>query len=369
METTQDLNNPENSSNDEISLLDVFDFLKDLGKTVWLRKYWIIACTILCIAGFWAKYRFLEKITYNAEFKITLNENKTSSALSGLMGGLGFLGGEDMSALGKVQTIMQSQQLLSNVLLRKTTIPCKNGILANCFLDSTGGTKGWKKSDMPMLRDFTFFTHTNIDSCTDAEWLALGALVGGLGEKTIIYKTDETGFLHVSMQSGNPKLVCEVLNNLYNEITDYYTTRKQAPGTKTIKKFQYKLDSISGLLASKQAALASFTDKNAKSIFAADQVGGAKLEHDIEVLTMMEGEAVKNYEMSKVSVENEQPFLKVLDLPRLPLMPTIPSLKKNLITGFALGLFLGITLAIIHRIIMQFIANKPDKDQPSKDKA
>lgn len=362
--TTQHNNHADQTNNDEISLLDVIDFLKDLGRAIFLHKYWIIICTILCIAGYAAKYYFLERTTYTAEFKITLNDNKTSSALSGLMGGLGLgFGGEDMGALGKVQTIMQSRQVLSTILLRKTKLKCKNGILANCFLDSTGGTESWKKSNNPLLRDFTFFTNTNVDSCSDGEWLALTALTASLGEKTIVYKTDESSFLHVSMTSGNPKLVCEILNSLYTEITEYYGSRKLAPATRTIKKFQYKLDSVSKALSSKQSALATFTDRNSKSMFAEDMIGSVKLQHDIEMLSMMEGEAIKNYEMSKVSVENEQPFLKVLDLPRMPLMPNSPSLKKNLITGCALGLFLGITLVFIHRIIMQLLANRPDKNK------
>jgi hypothetical protein len=348
--------NAPNVESDEISIRDVFDFLLDLYKEVLAKKYWILASFVVFNLLFCVKYLFLDDIKYTGELKVLLNSNTSSSVLSGIIGGLGLgFAGEDMTAMAKVQTIMQSQAILGRVLMRPTAIRCKNHILANCFLDTLGGVETWKKSKNERLRNFTFFKSPSVDSCTQDEWLALQVVMGNLGEKTVIYKTDDAGILHVSMESGNPQLVCEVLNGIYEETSDYYLSNKLQPGQKTFKALQSRRDSVSAALAGKQYALANFTDRNQGSLFATDLVPIASLQQDIEMLGFMKGEVIKNYEVAKLTVESEQPYLRVLDPPKMPLVANYPSLSKNIQSGTLLGIFLSLSIIIIRHIVKRLL--------------
>ncbi len=328
----------------EVSLKEMILTLKDYfleGKRKW---YWVLLSFVLFNAAFVAKYFFLDTIKYQGELKVMLNSNASSSLLGSLTGslGLGGLGGgEDVMALDKITFIMQSKDIMSKVLLSKTSLPAYKGIMANYFLDSLDVRKAWSKSKEPRLKNFKHFTSYTKDSCSADEWRGLQALTDYALKNLIEFKSSEVGVLSVTFTHGNEVLICEFLNTLYEYTDNYYMTNQVDAESSTFKLLQKRRDSVNSALSRAISGAAHYRDHNQGSLFATEQVPVVKYEQDIQFLGIMKGEITKNYEVAKMSLDGKQPYIRAVDLPRTPLPPIIPSLRSNVIKGSAYGIILS----------------------------
>jgi hypothetical protein len=92
-------------------------------------------------------------------------------------------------------------------------------------------------------------------------------------------------------------------------------------------------------------------DQNLNAIRAQARVLGIKKQMNIQMLSAMYGELVKNLEVSKLALMREEPFIQVIDTPILPLMKDKLGIVKGsilggLILGFLALLFLTIKILI-----------------------
>jgi hypothetical protein len=325
------------------------------GKRRW---HWVLASFIFFNALFVAKYVFLDGIQYQGELKVMLNSNASSSLLGSLTGslGLGGLGGEDVMALDKITLIMQSKDIMSQVLLSKTSLPAYKGIMANYFLDSLDIRKAWKKSKEPRLKNFKRFTSYSKDSCTADEWRGLQALTDYILKNVIEFKSSEVGVLSITFTHSNEVLVCEFLNSLYEYTDAYYMKNQVNAESSTFKLLQKRRDSINAALSNAITGSARYRDANRGSVFITEQVPVMKYEQDIQFLGIMKAEITKNYEVAKMSLDGKQPYIRAVDLPRAPLPPIIPSLRTSVVRGSLLGIVLSwlfLMLLKAYRAIME----------------
>jgi uncharacterized protein involved in exopolysaccharide biosynthesis len=339
---------------DEISLKDLILLVKGYVLEIWSKKWWVAASIFLFTAFFYYKYT-QEKVQYTGELSVLLNNTSSSSMLSGLMGSLGGLGmGEDMTALDKVIVVMKSQEVLGKALLGQTSLPAKNGILANYFIDSCGYSEKWKKSKEIRLKNFTYFKHTSIDSCTADEWRALQSIRGALvKDENFILEASEAGILSITMTHESENLICDLLNNLYNATETYYFKKELGSENIAFDRIRENRDSIERVINGLQSGIARFQDRNKGSMFRTDDVPLVKMQNDLMVLTGMRMQANSKYEMASFSLQNKQPYISSIDKPRLPLAPVFPARLKAVLTGFAIGLILSIVIIIARKLFLE----------------
>ena len=76
-----------------------------------------------------------------------------------------------------------------------------------------------------------------------------------------------------------------------------------------------------------------------------------RLKRDVEILNIMYGEIVKNLEVSKFTLLNNEPLLNIIDRPTLPLKVN----KLSMIAAFILFSILGLLINSFTLIIKQII--------------
>ena len=76
-----------------------------------------------------------------------------------------------------------------------------------------------------------------------------------------------------------------------------------------------------------------------------------RLKRDVEILNIMYGEIVKNLEVSKFTLLNNEPLLNIIDRPTLPLKVN----KLSMIAAFILFSILGMLIYSFILVIKQII--------------
>lgn len=346
---------------DEITLKELILTLKSYFFLLLKKWYWIALSVVVCCSLGLAKYYFIDKVEYNASVTILLNTNSNSSMLGGMMGGLGLgalgggLGG-DGAELDKVKVVVKSQEVFGKVLLQTTALPAKNAILANYILDSLGVKEGWAGSKEPLLHDFKAFEHYNLDSCSAAEWRALTDLRLFFTETLLEFNTTDEGMLEIKIKGDKQAMMCEVLNNMYEELNAYYIKKQLGAESNTFRTLLTKRDSVSQALAAKQASIARYHDHNTGRMFLTDELPVQQMQQDVLLLSTMKATLMQNFEVAKMSLQNKQPYLSVLNLPKPPLIATFPSRMKNLKAAFLIGFILSVLGIIAHKVFKDIMA-------------
>ena len=104
---------------------------------------------------------------------------------------------------------------------------------------------------------------------------------------------------------------------------------------------------MNGLMSS----AAADRDQSLGILQALPRVNSAKKEMQVQMLATLYGELTKNLELSKFTLEREEPTIEIIDLPSKPLTKIGKGrVKMGAIGGFV-ALFLGLGWLYIRRII------------------
>ncbi len=351
------------------SLLGVIDLIKFHLRYL-LRKWWIVLPVIIGItSGYYYSNIIQFEKTYTGLLTISLNEKKSSSSLSTLLNGsaMGLFGGATGAGseeIGKLGAILKTQIVLDKAILANTSIPTHKGILANAMIDSSL-RKSFQSAKDPLLRSFTYFEHHELDSLSYAERRAIFEIHKQLLSKTkgLIVKATDEGLLEIKWTSNTPTIICEVLNNCYEELDRYYSKLKaETKNDNVLVSLRQKRDSISAALAGAQSSIAKYNDQHQAVIFESDRVPAKQLESDIIMMQTIKAQYVSNYEMAKLnSMTNatEGSMLQVLDFVRMPLVaPQRPSRLTTIITGLLFGTILAVGLVIGFKLLSDRLAQE-----------
>jgi hypothetical protein len=99
-----------------------------------------------------------------------------------------------------------------------------------------------------------------------------------------------------------------------------------------------KADSIERVLQSKMVSAAIQRDQNQFLTNAQGTVQMVKQQMEVQMLTTMYGEVVKNLELSKTMAAIEEPLIQVIDVPRYPLEDDGGGVVKYLVFGGLMGI-------------------------------
>lgn len=118
---------------------------------------------------------------------------------------------------------------------------------------------------------------------------------------------------------------------------------------KNVTMMEHKVDSVKQALGRAMYGVASEVDGNQFLVRGVAKVPQAKKQLEIQVLSTMYGELLKNLELSRALMAKEQPLIQLIDQPRFPLERyrhnnfAVVFISVNLFISF------GILLLIIQR--------------------
>jgi len=159
----------------------------------------------------------------------------------------------------------------------------------------------------------------------------------------------------LKMHSEHPELTLGVLNNIYNELSQFFVEKATEKQQKTYNIMRDKRDSVITELKAMEYQLANFKDSNRNLVTVKGYLKQLRLEREVAILNVMYAEVIKQLEATDFALKNKTPVVQIIDLPRTPILPTISSWKRAFLFGFILTIILGSIVLVIRTIILEII--------------
>jgi hypothetical protein len=358
------IENPQISSQthqeDEITLKDLIVKIKEYGVEV--RKNWkTLVLFVIPITAFMLYKAITTPITYISTLTFMVNENEGGMGMGAAAGILGMLGaGGEKNNLDKILELSKSQRILNEALLTKVDINGKNDFYINHIINIYDlPHTDWVKD--PEMSKGVSIRSTNIDSFSRVELSALKSVYNRIvGSPTSsiqpLYATSaskQTSIMKMSFNSLSEELSVRFLKTLYDRLNIFYVSKSIEKQKYTYEVVVEKADSIKKLLYGREYAKASYADTHRGIVMETQQVPTQRLTRDVNMLSIMYAEAIKNAEVADFSLKNKVPFVQAIDIPMFPLKPEKTGKTKATAIGIALGLILGILFIVLRRVIRE----------------
>lgn len=346
-----------NRGDEEITLKEIILKLWSYIQEVWNKKWWIILLTIPFVLYF--AYRAKTTIVlFPATLTYTLNDGSSGGgALSGILGSIG-LGKGGKVNLEKIVELSKSRNIIHKVLFSKTSLDSLEGkedYIANHLIVLHKFDEEWTNKDKDWI-GFRFksdsISHFNADEALALKML-YGKVIGGRKIEHPVFSNgfnDETGILAMTATTVNEELSIKFCNKAYQELKKFYEISSTKGGQNTFQFVEEKKDSILNMLESKKYQLAKFNDSHRNLTDPNLLVKKSMLETEIQKLTLMYGEATKNFEIADFSLESSTPDMTIIDEPLPPLDTIGYSFLIEIIKGGLFGMILSIGLIVGRKI-------------------
>ena len=330
---------------DEISLKELIQnvvFILGYLKTQW-RK--LVLTSLLGGVGgyFFAKF---QKPQYTAKLTFALAEGGEKVGGLGSIAsqfGIDIIGSTSGGAFSgeNLLELMKSQLLLEKSLLTHVDSNGKQVLLLQHYIDfinqrnhffpgfSEPKAVNFAEKNLDK-RNFTLQQDSLLDRiCEDL--IKKHLLVSKIDKKLAIVVVKFTG-----EDEWFAKCFIQVLTQ---NVTEFYVETKTRQMRKNVIMMEHKADSVRQLLGRAMYGVASAMDGNQFLVRGVAKVPQAKKQLEIQVLSAMYGELIKNLELSKTLMAKEQPLIQLIDEPRFPLKKTRVSILFAIIGG---GVFLSV---------------------------
>jgi hypothetical protein len=153
----------------------------------------------------------------------------------------------------------------------------------------------------------------------------------------------------VSFTGEDPWFAKNFTQILTQNVTEFYVETKTGQMRKNVKMMEHKVDSVKRALGQAMYGVASEVDGNQFLVRGVAKVPQAKKQLEIQVLSTMYGELIKNLELSRTMMAKDQPLIQLIDQPRFPLEMKKTSKLLTAIGGSFLTFFLAVMYLLLSR--------------------
>ncbi|MGE5355514.1 MAG: hypothetical protein ACM3PT_04680 [Deltaproteobacteria bacterium] len=353
---------------DEITLKELIMKINEFIHE--LKKNWKI---ILLISAIFLSFMIFKSIQADSKYKATLTfminqtEGGAMAGLGGLLGQFG-IGEKNELNKNKIMILNKSRKIVEKAIFEKVTINGKEDFLANHIIINLDTLGKW--TNVPFyLKPFAKenplkayrFTDGDTGKFTELDNSALKAVYniiagnpdhGGSGIMTNGFDK-ESGIMHISTVTNNPELSIAITNKVFDNLSMFYIEKTIEKQKNTYDVIKAKTDSIFALLQGKEAGAATIEDRNVGAWGSTTKLPVRRHTRDIQKLTLMYSESLKNLEIADFAVKNQMPFVQPIDRPIMPIKGEKTSLLKSVIIGLVLGFFIGAIFIFVRKIIIE----------------
>lgn len=327
------------------------------SSTHYLASRWLTLLICAVVGGlFMLGYAIFKKPGYTAVYTFVLDDEKDElgqfSDLAALTG-LGLGQNQGMFDGDNILSLYTSRRMISEALLSHADFNNKSMLLIDRYVASHKLRKKWKRWD-----DIDSINFNGDPEKFNRKQDSLVSNLAMLFNKNFLSVTKpdkKLAIIRVAFESTDELFAKEFTNKLVENVNSFYIETKTKKTFQNVQVLQKQADSVKLVLNSSLNGVASAIDAtpNANPMMLSLKVPSQKKQVDVEAATAIYGEIVKNLEIAKISLRQETPLIQVIDKPILPL----PVDKMKKITGFIIGVILGIFLGGITLILMR-IYNK-----------
>jgi hypothetical protein len=338
---------------DEISLKEL---IHKAGAIVdYLKSQWWKLLLVSFLGGlggfFYAKF---QKPKYTAKLTFALAEGGDK------MGGIGSiasqfgmdLGGGSAGAFSgdNLLELMKSRLLIEKTLLTSIDSFGKPKLLVNQFIDFNKPKKPKpRKPEDPVPVYFKGNEGNQGFSLAQDSFLA--KVSADLTKTNLqVAKVDKKlAIVSVSFTGEDQWFAKNFTEILTQNVTEFYVETKTGQMRKNVKMMEHKVDSVKQALGQAMYGVASEVDGNQFLVRGVAKVPQAKKQLEIQVLSTMYGELIKNLELSRTMMAKDQPLIQLIDQPRFPLEKKKSSKLLTAIGGAFLLFFLTTMFLLTRR--------------------
>jgi len=332
--TPRNETHPSANNTRDISLKELISNIKSAFRILWGYKFRILIIGLLgaCIGFGYA--HLVNKTAYTSRLTFAIEDKGRSSALSGIASQFGMdlggaAGGGGLFSSDNVILLLRSNRIVQEALL--TPLPVYNNeTLLNQYLEiyyPKKKAKGKKLRIDPLkLREnFTRSEDSTLQKVT--EHLVKNCInVTRLDKKAAI--------IAIEVKTQDEKFSYWLSRLLIDEATALYLELRVGKTRQTVHILEQRVDSVRRELNNAMTQAATQNDQNQALVLMRARVPAVKKQMEIQLLTTLYGELIKNLELTKFTLEREEPVIEVIDAPAMPLkMEGRKRLKKGFMFG------------------------------------
>ncbi|WP_020568291.1 GumC domain-containing protein [Neolewinella persica] len=349
---------------DELTLKDVLLGVVHYIHTVWRYK-WIVLLSMVLFLGLFLYLESQEPVKYKGNLTFMVNEEKPGGAggFASILGQVG-LGGNSSGEynLEKIAELSKSQLIIHNVLLDSAVVNGEKDRLIHHIIDIYGLKKEWEDQGKSSWSEVRFLS----DSTAGYNLIQRKVLKNIYGK--VIGNRQEAGLVTVEFNpmttildmrgsTLNEELTAELVEKSFARLSDFYIDKSTATSQQTLLKLNTKVDSIRNVLSKAEYAIARRRDAGIGIVRRQDEVAVNQKNREVQILSVMYAEAIKNQATAEFTLNSSLPFFAVVDRPYLPLSAVKPQLRKQAIIGGVLGLILAIVIIVAVAIIRNVLSD------------
>jgi uncharacterized protein involved in exopolysaccharide biosynthesis len=344
-------------NSEEITLKEVIQKISNWFKLI--AKQWVfISIVVLVGVAAGVLLSIYQKPKYTAELTFALEEKAGGGGGLGAYAGIASQFGIDVGTGGggafsgdNMLELMKSRLLIQKTLLTKVKINNEEEQLVDRYINIKGYREKWNKN--PELRALDF-KKDSLKFTIKQDSILLILVKSIKINDLIVSKNDKKLNIVTVKCTTNDELFSKYFTeNLVKNVAEFYIETKTKKSRSNVELLQRRTDSVKSELDKEMYGAAISQDQNLNAIRAQARVLGIKKQMNIQMLSAMYGELVKNLEVSKLALMREEPFIQVIDTPILPLMKDKLGIVKGSILGGLIFGFLALLFLTIKILIKQ----------------
>jgi hypothetical protein len=339
---------------DEISLKEL---IQKAGSILgYLKTQWWKLLLISLLGGIGGYvYAKFQKPKFTAKLTFALAEGGDKmGGISSIASQFGMdLGGGSAGAFSgdNLLELMKSRLLIEKTLLTTVDSMGKPKLLVNQYIDfnKPNKPKPRKPTDpQPVTFDASMVEKRNFTLAQDS---FLAKLSADLTKTNLqVAKLDKKlAIVSVSFTGEDQWFAKNFTQILTQNVTEFYVETKTGQMRKNVRMLEHKVDSVKQALGRAMYGVASEVDGNQFLVRGVAKVPQAKKQLEIQVLSTMYGELIKNLELSRTMMAKDQPLIQLIDQPRFPLEKKKTSKLMTAIGGAMLFFFLTTLFLLVRR--------------------
>jgi hypothetical protein len=332
--------------NDEVTLKEII-----LTAIKWWHFFYAKWKAIVGMAFIGAVFgivvAFMTKPTYLAHLTLALeDQGEGASPYAGIASQFGLDiggGGGAFSGENNIE-LLKSRSLIEKALLTPVVIDGNRDLLVNRYIQFNELDKKWQKN--PLLAGISFKENEPRDGFSVEKDSLLSLIYKNISKKGLeVSKIDKNlSIISVDFKSKDQLFAKLFTESLVETSSRFYIETKTKHARQNLNALENRLDSVKKELDKEIYGAAQSKDQSMNTIRAKGTIQSAKKQLNVQVLTAMYGELVKNTELAKFTLMREEPLIQIIDTPILPLEQK----KIGKLIGLIVGGFLGAILAMLY---------------------
>jgi hypothetical protein len=324
---------------DEISLKELIEKGKALLTYLMGYKRMLVALGLLGGVLGIGYAHFINEVEYESTLTFAIEEKVVGGSLMGLASqfgvDLGGGGGGGIFTSDNLLLLFKSNRIIQGALLRPLP-EVKEGNLYNHYL-AIHYEKALKKKKIRLLP--LYLEREKFSRAQDSllREVSLEFIENGL---TIAKKDKKASFIDITVKDQSEFFAYWMNRYLVEEAIHLYLDLKVGKMKRSVTILQNRVDSVQRILDGTMRSAASGIDQSMGLVSNVPRVGAAKKQMEVQMLGTLFGELTKNLELTKFTLDREEPTIQIVDAPTLPLEKFGKGrVKFGVIGGFLLTFF------------------------------